>query len=95
MAHLFRGLRTLVRNARGPARTFSNVASFPVVDNATLFEEETMPAYPMGLFYPVRLGQIFQDRYQVVRKMGYGANSTVWMCRDLEFVWIGFSPSSK
>ena len=42
-----------------------------------------MPAYDLGLFYPVRIGEVFQKRYEVLRKMGYGANSTVWMCRDL------------
>ena len=50
---------------------------------AKKFEEESMPAYDLGLFYPVRIGEVFQKRYQVLRKMGYGANSTVWMCRDL------------
>ncbi|KAF3492325.1 protein kinase domain-containing protein [Arthroderma uncinatum] len=47
-------------------------------------EEEKMPAYEKGLFYPVKLGEIFNARYQVLGKLGFGANSTVWFCRDLK-----------
>ena len=39
-------------------------------------------------FYPVRIGQVFESRYQVVSKMGYGSTSTVWLGRDLVFVPI-------
>ncbi|KAL4782151.1 kinase-like domain-containing protein [Aspergillus varians] len=46
-------------------------------------EEERMPAYDRGLFYPVKLGDVFGSRYQVLSKLGFGANSTVWFCRDL------------
>merc|ERR1712098_895951 len=27
--------------------------------------------------------KVLKDRYQVVAKLGYGASSTVWLCRDL------------
>jgi hypothetical protein len=30
------------------------------------------------------LGDIFQDRYQVVGKLGFGASSTVWLAHDTE-----------
>lgn len=46
-------------------------------------EEERMPAFDRGLFYPVKLGDVFRSRYQVLSKLGFGANSTVWFCRDL------------
>lgn len=85
MAQFLRGLRALVRRPPSPPRHFS-ASKFPIVEGATPFEEEAMPAYEMGLFYPVRIGEVFKDRYQVLRKMGYGANSTVWMCRDLMYV---------
>ncbi|RHZ57076.1 hypothetical protein CDV55_106046 [Aspergillus turcosus] len=47
-------------------------------------EEERMPAYDRGLYFPVRLGDVFHSRYQVLSKLGFGANSTVWFCRDLQ-----------
>ncbi|KAK3900751.1 kinase-like domain-containing protein [Staphylotrichum tortipilum] len=46
-------------------------------------EEETVPDYKGERFYPVQLGQVFQSRYQVVAKLGYGTASTIWLCRDL------------
>ncbi|KAI9806285.1 MAG: hypothetical protein M1825_006400 [Sarcosagium campestre] len=34
-------------------------------------------------FYPVRIGEVFQSRYQVLGKLGYGSRSTAWLCCDL------------
>ena len=36
------------------------------------------------MFYPVCIGEVFEDRYQVLGKLGFGSNSTVWFCRDLK-----------
>jgi hypothetical protein len=47
-------------------------------------EEETVIDYRADRFYPVRLGEVFKSRYQVVAKLGYGTSSTIWLCRDLE-----------
>lgn len=47
-------------------------------------EEETIPGYVATWYYPVRIGEIFRQRYQVVGKLGYGITSTVWLARDLE-----------
>ena len=86
MGSLVRYLRNAAFNP--PARTqrilpLTFSPNLPLFYGAKKFEEESMPAYDLGLFYPVRIGEVFQKRYQVLRKMGYGANSTVWMCRDL------------
>ncbi|PLN81850.1 protein kinase-like protein [Aspergillus taichungensis] len=66
-----------------PARV-QKPSNFPILDPATKVEEERMPAYDRGLYYPVKFGDIFHSRYQVLSKLGFGANSTVWFCRDLE-----------
>jgi serine/threonine-protein kinase SRPK3 len=55
--------------------------SIPVKEKV---EEETLPGYAAGRYYPARIGQTFQDRYQVVGKLGNGTTSTVWLARDLE-----------
>lgn len=47
-------------------------------------EEETIPGHSKTRYYPVRIGQIFRNRYQVVGKLGFGTTSTVWLARDLE-----------
>lgn len=50
-------------------------------------EEETAPQYKAEKFYPVRLGEVFCSRYQVVAKLGFGTSSTIWLCRDLKYVF--------
>ncbi|CAK96399.1 hypothetical protein CBS115989_2363 [Aspergillus niger] len=34
-------------------------------------------------YYPISLGEVLNSRYQVITKLGFGASSTVWLCRDL------------
>ncbi|KAI7193574.1 hypothetical protein KC363_g2701 [Hortaea werneckii] len=46
------------------------------------FEEERLPCYRADQFYPVHIGETFKSRYKVVGKLGYGAYSTAWLCRD-------------
>lgn len=48
-------------------------------------EEETIPKYIASRYYPVRIGDVFRDRYQVVGKLGFGTSSTVWLARDLRY----------
>jgi serine/threonine-protein kinase SRPK3 len=40
-------------------------------------EEETMPGYSNLSFLPVNVGQIINDRYDVIAKFGSGTDSTV------------------
>ncbi|KAI7480069.1 hypothetical protein KC357_g4049 [Hortaea werneckii] len=47
-------------------------------------EEETVPNYDTSRYYPVEIRDIFQDRYEVLGKLGYGTTSTTWFCRDLD-----------
>lgn len=63
-------------------------SGFDLIDPSILVEEESIPNYKPQRFYTVRIGQIFNQRYQAVGKLGYGASSTVWLCRDLEYVTI-------
>jgi hypothetical protein len=46
-------------------------------------EEETVRGYKAEHYYPVQIGHVFNDRYRVVGKLGYGSASTVWLCHDL------------
>ncbi|PGH12471.1 CMGC/SRPK protein kinase [Helicocarpus griseus UAMH5409] len=59
---------------------------FEVVDPSELIEEETLPEYKADSYYPVYIGQIFRDRYQVVGKLGYRVTSTVWLARDYSLI---------
>ncbi|KAJ5723664.1 hypothetical protein N7488_001699 [Penicillium malachiteum] len=48
-------------------------------------EEETIPGYVAARYYPTRIGEILQSRYQVVGKLGFGTSSTVWLARDMDY----------
>jgi non-specific serine/threonine protein kinase len=43
-------------------------------------------SYHPGSYCPVHIDNIFDRRYQVIRKLGYGAYSTVWLAKDLQYV---------
>ncbi|GLB17633.1 hypothetical protein AtubIFM61612_007513 [Aspergillus tubingensis] len=58
-------------------------SGFEVIDPTEDIEEETLPTYNVKTYYPVRLEEILDGRYQVVAKLGYGVTSTVWLGRDL------------
>lgn len=52
------------------------------------FEEERLPGYSHEQFYPIHIGDTLKSRCVVVGKLGYGASSTVWLCRDTTYVCI-------
>ena len=55
-----------------------------VVSSAKPIEEETQPRYKPDAFYPAKLGEMLNDRYKMVAKLGYGMTATVWLCKDLK-----------
>lgn len=60
----------------------------PRIPGDVQVEEENIPGYVASCYCPVEIGEIFQERYQVVGKLGYGVTSTVWLARDLRYVSI-------
>ncbi|KAI9814892.1 MAG: hypothetical protein M1832_005620 [Thelocarpon impressellum] len=45
--------------------------------------EEWVEGYRPGHFHPVHIGDLFKERrYEIVRKLGYGSFSTVWLAHD-------------
>ncbi|KZF22072.1 serine/threonine-protein kinase [Xylona heveae TC161] len=58
-------------------------SGFEVLESDRPVEEKELHEYREHRFYPVRMGEIFQDRYQVVTKLGFGSCSTNWLARDL------------
>lgn len=69
----------------GIARTYAD-QNFEKLAEDEKIEEEGVPDYRAEQFYPVCLGEVFNSRYQVVAKLGFGTASTIWLCRDLEYV---------
>ena len=46
--------------------------------------------YEVGGYHPVNIGEVFNQRYKIVRKLGWGLYSTVWLVQDTRFVLIFF-----
>lgn len=63
---------------------FSNPNFVRIAANQKI-EEETFPGYVASRYYPVRIGEVYRDQYQVVGKLGFGASSTVWLARDMRY----------
>lgn len=63
-------------------------ASPPLDEPKRRFQPITTPTewiedYKPGGFHPVHIGDVFCDsRYQILRKLGYGSFSTVWLGKD-------------
>jgi hypothetical protein len=84
------------RFAQAPEQPYSFPASgFDLIDESINVEEEEIPDYLASRFYPVYLGQVFQDRYQAVTKLGFGSSSTIWLARDLRYVVHFSDPLSE
>ncbi|MCJ1398649.1 hypothetical protein MMC11_001850 [Xylographa trunciseda] len=76
------GRRLLLRSPSPPRRAITT--GFGTLDTTQKVEEEAQAWYQPENWYPVRIGAIFNVTYQVLSKLGYGAYSTVWLCRDLK-----------
>jgi serine/threonine-protein kinase SRPK3 len=59
-------------------------------------DEEDWEDYVKGGYHPVKIGDEFSDgRYVVVRKLGWGHFSTVWLAKDSKYVIQIYSVSSN
>jgi len=61
-------------------------------------EQETTSDYTKGGYHPVEIGDFYHNRYHVIRKLGWGHFSTVWLCWDLsekKFVALKVVKSAK
>jgi serine/threonine-protein kinase SRPK3 len=70
-----------------PPREFPS-SGFEVIDPSQVVEEERLPFYCRDDYYPMRIGAVIKDRYQVVAKLGYGTSSMVWLCHDLRYALL-------
>ncbi|KAI5865813.1 CMGC protein kinase [Durotheca rogersii] len=59
-------------------------SGFETIDVFDGVEEENLSIYKPEIFYPVHIGEVFQNRYQVVTKLGFGSSSTTWLGHDIQ-----------
>ncbi|GBC00321.1 hypothetical protein RclHR1_03810010 [Rhizophagus clarus] len=65
------------------ASSASSSVSEEEPEKITTEDEEDFEDYCKGGYHPVKIGDTFNDgRYTVVRKLGWGHFSTVWLARD-------------
>lgn len=75
MVGLWSKARSKVYQLFGPSADLSDLSDD---------REEGIGRYCAGGFHPVRLGEVYGSKYQVLRKLGYGQYSTVWLVKDKE-----------
>lgn len=61
-----------------------NDEDYEVDENSDEEEQEEPGDYLKGGYHPVRLGDLFNNRYSIIRKLGWGHFSTVWLAWDLK-----------
>ncbi|KAL4767935.1 kinase domain protein [Aspergillus nidulans var. acristatus] len=82
MASILRAFMNNIQQMRVSSREQSTVAH--IIHTKSPIEEETLPHYKAAHYYPVRIGDVYHTRYEVAGKLGYGAYSTSWLCKDLQ-----------
>ncbi|CAD8103906.1 unnamed protein product [Paramecium sonneborni] len=48
-------------------------------------EDEGIEDYKIGGYHPVHVGEVLQNRYVIIQKLGWGHFSTVWLCKDFKY----------
>jgi len=83
MQNLIRNAKHLWRKAPLAPLQFPTTG-FEILDEKHILEEEQFEEFKTGRYYPVNIGDIFNLKYQVVGKLGFGVSSTAWLARDLQ-----------
>ena len=85
---LFTLLMHLIRNRqlqqRGLKKTTSAQPGVQIITTVTNMWRVNIFArrlsfYNYDDYYPMRIGEVIQDHYKVVAKLGYGTSLTVWL----------------
>ena len=60
----------------------------PMSSKSKVIDTEAQKEYRVGGFHPVELGDVLNARYRVLRKLGYGRYSTVWLAEDHQYFFF-------
>jgi len=58
-------------------------------------EDEGEAGYKAGGYHPVKVGEVYNQRYVVIKKLGWGHFSTVWMVKDRKVIATAASLQTK
>lgn len=54
-------------------------------EDYTESDDEGAEGYRKGGYHVVTIGEVYNGRYRVIAKLGWGHFSTVWLCQDMNF----------
>ncbi|KAK3687957.1 kinase-like domain-containing protein [Podospora appendiculata] len=80
---LAKWVRTLTRRKPLVPLVFPT-SGFELVPESEVLEEEMFDEFKSGQYYPVNIGDVYESKYQVLGKLGFGSTSTVWLARHLQ-----------
>lgn len=70
------------KKAAGPNGKNADSGSEGQSEDESGSEDEGQRDYVKGGYHPVQLGELYNKRYRVLSKLGWGQFSTVWLCKD-------------
>ena len=76
------GVKNLFRRAPLTPLVFPKTG-FPIIPDSAVLEEEQFEEFKTGQYYPTKIGDVYDSKYQVLGKLGFGTTSTVWLARNL------------
>ncbi len=84
-APLWHMVKSLVRKPESQLIRFSNT-NFKILPSDQKIEEEAHDLISNGKYryYPIQVGHIVKEKYQILGKLGYGLGSTVWLANELK-----------
>ncbi|KXJ87522.1 kinase-like domain-containing protein [Microdochium bolleyi] len=83
--------KTTVKVSQADPSSLSGLQHSPSPAKTTVQEEDDSN-YQAGGYHPVYVGDVYNERYQIINKIGYGVYSTVWLVKD---VMPRFNPRSN
>jgi hypothetical protein len=76
-------------------RSLFSAGSAPAQTGVAPNVEENPARYCPGDYHPVAIGDVYQGRYQVMAKLGFGGYSTVWLAQGSWSVLLLVNPYSS
>ena len=93
-------MASLIKLVRGPFRRSQSLplqfpsTGFPLVSSLLPLEEEHLDEFKAGKYCP-DIGDVYNGKYKVLGKLGFGSTSTVWLARNLQYVAPWSSPEAE
>jgi hypothetical protein len=69
--------------------------SYAIGNSSSVLSEENPGRYCDGGYHPVYIGEKFNNKYQIISKLGYGLYSTVWLAKDSTKVFFAIAVPSN